>query len=251
MDLETILHRFPDIDRDEALGAQRILHARRSGVQFDDVADRDAVADSLPPAPAWVPPKQDDEDPDDHAADLAEYESRIAEYDALTDRMGRERVRTVEQVLDLMLTLGLVQADDRDGTQYLRLAADPPLPTEALPFTADQKAREDRTRWHQRFGSLSQRVLRLFLEDGQLAQLELSTTLDRLAATVGADVEDVRQAVLVLIDDGDFATVRQGNPVDVERLRAHQRFDLVVDPDRFAAGRINVSLNAPVEKPDA
>jgi hypothetical protein len=57
--------------------------------------------------------------------------------------------------------------------------------------------------------------------------------------------------VLVLIDDGEFTTARQATPVDVEGLRAHQRFDLVVDPDRFAAGRINVSLNVPVEKPDA
>lgn len=48
----------------------------------------------------------------------------------------------------------------------------------------------------------------------------------------------------------DFTAQRYGQPVDVERLEHHQRFDLVVDPERFAADRIPLRLTRPVVRPD-
>lgn len=99
----------------------------------------------------------------------------------------------------------------------------------------------------------SQRVLRLFVDD-DIAELNrhlLATSLDRLAAATRADAEDVRQAVLVLVDEGDFTARRQVTLIDVERLHTHQRFDLVVDPDDFYRSREAVQLTRPVIRPDA
>jgi hypothetical protein len=56
--------------------------------------------------------------------------------------------------------------------------------------------------------------------------------------------------VQVLIDEGDFSAVRQGAPVDVERLVPHQRFELIVDSERFYEDRMPIRLNRPVEHPD-
>lgn len=170
----------------------------------------------------------------------------------MTNRLGIPQVRTAEQVLDLMIRLRLVEVGTTDGIEVLRLATNPPLPTEVLPLSAEQSEAEDKVRWFSRYGRLAQRVLRLFVDDagGGLSRVTLTTSLNRLAAATDSDPEDVRHAVQVLVEEGDFSAQRQGAPVDVERLVSHQRFDLVVDPDRFHADRISVQLTRPVERSD-
>lgn len=263
LDFEMILNQFSEIARSELLATQNILHARRIGIDLDRGEDPETLVASLPEAPAWepaAPPSDDDRDPDDpdhdpvqaFEEDVAERAARVAEHDVLTTRMGLAPVRTAEQVLDLMVAVGLVQAEARGDEEVLRLAADPPLPTEALPMTPEEGAAEDRVRWQSRYARLSQAVLRQFLdEDGAIAQTSLPSSLDRLAAATASDPEDVRHAVLVLLDEGDFAALRHGRPVDVERLESHQRFDLVLDPERFYADRLSIQLNSPVDRPEA
>ncbi|PWR07359.1 hypothetical protein DKT69_34910 [Micromonospora sicca] len=256
MDFEHLLHRFPDLSRREAVQAQRVWDARRAGVDLDNNLAPDVLADSLPAAPAWpaaARPTGESGDEQAYEEELADQQRRIGEYDEVTTSLGIHPVRTAEQVLDLMITLGLIEVEAADEGEALRLAANPPLPTEVLPLSPEQRAEEDRLRWRSRYGALSQRVLRLFIHDasGGLSRVTLPTSLDRLATAIGSDAEDVRHAVQVLIDEGDFSAQRQGAPVDAERLVPHQRFDLVVDPSRFYADRISVQLNRPVERPDA
>ena len=256
MDFEEILHRFPGTSRREVVLAQRVWNARRTGVELDRSLVPDTVGDSLPAALAWPAPSGTDGEPGDEQAyedELADHQRRIDEYDEVTNRLGIPLVRTAEQVLDLMITLGLVAVDNTGEAEALRLATNPPLPTEVLPLTPEQRAAEDKLRWQSRYDALSQRVLRLFLDESSqgLGRVALPTSLDRLASAVEWDPEDVRHAVQVLIDEGDFSARRQGATIDIERLVPHQRFDLIVDPDRFYANRFSVQLNRPVERPDA
>lgn len=255
MDFEEILHRFPDTDRQNVVRAQRVWSARRAGVELDRTVAPDVLGDSLPVAPAWPNPTEPTGEPDDEQAyqdELADRQRRINEYDEVTDRLGIPQVRTAEQVLDLMITLRLIEVDTSHGNHALRLATNPPLPTEVLPLSPEQRAEEDKGRWLSRYGRLAQRVLRLFVDDvsGDLSRVTLATSLDRLAAATDSDPEDLRHAVQVLVEEGDFSAQRQGARVDAERLVPHQRFDLVVDPDRFYADRISVQLNRPVERSD-
>ncbi|MEU1813205.1 DUF6042 family protein [Micromonospora aurantiaca (nom. illeg.)] len=255
MDFEELLHRFPDTDRQEVVWAQRVWNARRAGVELDRTLAPDVLGDSLPSAPAWPDPAGQTGEPGDEQAyqgELLDHQRRVNEYDEVTNRLGIPLVRTAEQVLDLMIMLRLVEVDTTDGKDVLRLAVNPPLPTEVLPLSPEQRAMEDKGRWMSRYGRLSQRVLRLFVDDasGDLSRVTLATSLDRLAAATESDPEDVRHAVQVLVAEGDFSAQRQGAPVDAERLVPHQRFDLVVDPDRFYADRISVQLNRPVERSD-
>lgn len=188
-------------------------------------------------------------DPVEVQAEQAEHDERVAQYDAMLAKAGLEPARTVDDVIGLMIRFGLVTAVGDD--QQLALAADPPLPTEVLPLSDDEKQHEDSVRWHSRFGRLAQRVLQLFLaEEGGLARIRITTTIDRIAGEVDADPNSVRQAILVLIDGGDFFAERQGVAAQVERLVGHQRFDLCVDPERFAA-RESYQLNAVIERDDA
>jgi len=260
IDVEDLLHRFPGQPRRDVLGALRLLAARRGGYVPNPDEDIETLVASLPLAPAWETPEESDESADpsepegaDLRAEREHYERRLAEYDELVSRLGLAPVRTDEQLLELMLRLGVLEERTEEDETGLWLADHAPLPTEVLPFTDEQRHEEDHVRWQSRYAQLSQRVLRLFVDDdtAELDRHVLATTLDRLAAATRADAEDVRQAVLVLVEEGDFTTARQGEFVDVERLRAHQRFDLVVHPDRFYQSRQLIHLNRPVIRPDA
>lgn len=259
IDVDGLLHACPGEPRDEAAQALALLHARRGGLALDEGDDSAALADlqklsaTLPPAPAWPDPTADIDlatsDPAEVQAEQAEHDERVAQYDAMLAKAGLEPARTVDDVIGLMIRFGLVTAVGDD--QQLALAADPPLPTEVLPLSDDEKQHEDSVRWHSRFGRLAQRVLQLFLaEEGGLARIRITTTIDRIAGEVDADPNSVRQAILVLIDEGDFFAERQGVAAQVERLVGHQRFDLCVDPERFAA-RESYQLNAVIERDDA
>lgn len=255
MDFEEILHRFPNIERQEVVLAQRVWNARRTGVELDRTLAPDVLGASLQSAPAWPDPTGPTGEPDDEQAyqdELADHQQRVNEYDELTNRLGIPLVRTAEQVLDLMIQLRLVDVDTTDGNDVLQLAANPPLPTEVLPLNPEQRAMEDKGRWLSRYGRLAQRVLRLFVDEtsGDLGRVTMATSLDRLAAATDSDPEDVRHAVQALVEEGDFSAQRQGAPVEAERLVPHQRFDLVVDPARFYADRISVQLTRPVERSD-
>lgn len=260
IDVDGLLHACPGEPRDEAAQAVALLHARRGGLDLSVGDDPHALADlqklsaTLPAAPAWPDPTDeinlaDVDDPAEVQAERAEHAERVAQYDAMLAKIGVEPARTVNDVIGLMIRFGLVTVAGDE--QRLTLAPDPPLPTEVLPLSDAEKQREDSLRWHSRFGRLSQRVLKLFLaEEGGLARTRITTTVDRIAGELDVDPDSVRQAILVLIDDGDFAVERQGATADIERLAGHRRFDLLVAPDKFAE-RGSYRLNATIERDDA
>ncbi|GGN38521.1 hypothetical protein GCM10010109_65490 [Actinoplanes campanulatus] len=260
IDVDGLLHACPGEPRDEAGQALALLHARRGGLKLDEGDDAvklealQRLSATLPPAPAWHDPTQDIDlatldDPADVEAERAEHAELVAQHDAMLAKAGLAPARTVDDVIGLMIRFGLITVEGEQ--QRLTLATDPPLPTEVLPLSEEEKQREDSLRWRSRFGRLSQRVLRLFLtEQGDLAKTRMTTTVDRIAVTLEADPDAVRQAILVLIDEGDFTVERQSASIDIERLAGHQRFDLVVDPVKFGE-RGSYRVNAKIERDDA
>ncbi len=110
MDIEDILHRFPDIPQAEILLAQQLLHARRLGITIDRDTAPEALAAELPEAPAWSPPTPDEDDPLTEE-EVADHDRRVREYDELAERMGIGPVRTAAHTLDLMVRLGIVTVE--------------------------------------------------------------------------------------------------------------------------------------------
>jgi hypothetical protein len=114
-------------------------------------------------------------------------------------------------------------------------SADPlPLPDERLPLSPQEAAEEDALRWERIHYDNAQSIIRLFVDDDLDV---LSTTLADLARRLELPVESVREAILVLLGEGDFAA-----SVDVERIAARQPLELRVDWDRFADTRIGISV---------
>lgn len=66
----------------------------------------------------------------------------------------------------------------------------------------------------------------------------MTTSLVQVARLLDVDVDDAREAVLVLLGEcGDFSADR-----DVERIEPHQTFTLTVDWDRFNQERISARI---------
>ncbi|MEW2257972.1 DUF6042 family protein [Streptomyces sp. NPDC047869] len=71
---------------------------------------------------------------------------------------------------------------------------------------------------------------------------EILTSLDRLAAATSQDADDVRIALTELVASGDAQVQRGQEPADAERLKAHQRFRLVMNWDHFHENRVQLSI---------
>jgi hypothetical protein len=138
-----------------------------------------------------------------------------------------------------METVGLVARVEKDGEVRWRPADHIPLPEDKLPLTADEKATADRRRWHDVHYAGSQQIVRLFVDkDVETVQGSLAA----LAAELEMDSEDVRQAILVLLGEGDFSA-----SVDIERALAATPFDLKVDWELFEKNRFGFRLPTPGE----
>ena len=131
---------------------------------------------------------------------------------------------TVRDLSELYLTWGLARREETpDGTRWSMPAA-LPLPGDLLPLDPELTERLDD---------------HLVNDLGEPA--ETLTSLDRLAAATGQDVDDVRLALAELVKSGDARVQRGEEPADAERLEAHRRFRLVMDWEHFHENRIQVS----------
>jgi hypothetical protein len=89
-------------------------------------------------------------------------------------------------------------------------------------------------RWERIHYDNAQSIIRLFVDDDLDV---LATTLADLGQRLELPVESVREAILVLLGEGDFTA-----SVDVERIDARRPLELRVDWDRFAVTRIGISI---------
>ncbi|MFD8902504.1 DUF6042 family protein [Streptomyces ardesiacus] len=147
---------------------------------------------------------------------------------------------TVRDLSELYLTWGLARREETpDGTRWSMPAA-LPLPGDLLPLDPELTERLDSIRWTMRTGPLLDTLIDHLVDDlGE--PTEILTSLDRLAAATGQDVDDVRLALAELVKSGDSRVQRGEEPADAERLEAHRRFRLVMDWEHFHENRIQVS----------
>lgn len=147
---------------------------------------------------------------------------------------------TVRDLSELYLTWGLARCEETpDGTRW-SMPAVLPLPGDLLPLDPELTQRLDGMRWTMRTGPLLDTLLDHLIDDlGEPA--ETLTSLERLAAATGQDVDDVRLALVELVKSGEAHVQRGEEPADAERLEAHRRFRLVMDWEHFHENRIRVS----------
>jgi hypothetical protein len=143
-------------------------------------------------------------------------------------------VRTNADLIELMRRLGVIERMEEEGEVRWRSADPLPLPGERLPLSPEEAAEEDELRWERIHYDNAQSIIRLFVDEDLDV---LSTTLADLAQRLELPVESVREAILVLLGEGDFTA-----SVDVERIDARRPLELRVDWDRFADTRIGISV---------
>ncbi|WP_240509893.1 DUF6042 family protein [Streptomyces malaysiense] len=166
--------------------------------------------------------------------------ARWEQFSTMLTTAGFPVPTTVRDLSELYLTWGLARREETpDGTRWSMPAA-LPLPGDLLPLDPELTERLDSIRWTMRTGPLLDTLSDHLVDDlGEPA--ETLTSLDRLAAATGQDVDDVRLALAELVKSGDARVQRGEEPADAERPEAHRRFRLVMDWEHFHENRIQVS----------
>lgn len=166
--------------------------------------------------------------------------ARWEQFTAMLTTAGFPVPTTVRDLSELYLTWGLARREETpDGTRW-SMPTVLPLPGDLLPLDPELAKRLDGIRWTMRTGPLVDTLIDHLVDDlGEPA--ETLTSLDRLAAATGQDVDDVRLALAELVESGDARVQRGEEPADAERLEAHRRFRLVMDWEHFHEHRIQVS----------
>ena len=175
-----------------------------------------------------------------NAEEAAERAARIAEIDGYSQHLGVAQVRTLADVLELMVACRVLTRTGDAGGAVVDFAFDAPLPAKVLPLSAEEREKEDRLRWRSAYEPVAGSIIGLFDPDAQDRPAQLRTSLQRLARQLDVDAQTARAAALLLLDDGDFTANR-----DLERIAEHQVFELAADWERFDRERMSVRLAMP------
>ncbi len=175
-----------------------------------------------------------------NAEEAAEREARIAEVDGYSRHLGVAPVRTLADVLELMVACRILTRTGDGGGTVVDFAFDAPLPAEVLPLSAEEREKEDRLRWRSAYEPVAGSIIGLFDPDLEDRPDRLRTSLQRLARQLDVDAETARAAALLLLEDEDFTANRE-----LERIAEHQVFELTVDWERFDRERMSLRLAMP------
>lgn len=189
-------------------------------------------------APAWFPLDLDAEgqaDPDE-VHHRQEHQAEVARTAA---HVGLPPPQRQADVVELMCRLGLLHRHgDIEAAATRWQVARPlplPLPEERIPLSEAERADEDRMRWQGLHYRHAQQLIGRFVEQDLDA---MTTSLTQLARLLDVDVDDAREAVLVLLGEcGDFSADH-----DIERIEPHQVFNLTFDWERFNQERIGARI---------
>ncbi|MGF7234434.1 MAG: DUF6042 family protein [Frankia sp.] len=174
-----------------------------------------------------------------HEALLREQERLVRRHDArlleLARPLGLAHLDSCAERVDFLVATGLLCRVTRPAGIYLVPAWPTPLPEEGLALTLDERDSEDTLRWQDLFEDATDKIIWLFQPDGDDRLPALNTTLDQIAHSWIIDEETVREALLVLLDDGDFAAT-----ADLTRIDSQTSFHLTVDWNAFDTTRVRV-----------
>lgn len=187
----------------------------------------------------WDEPEDLDPDDPEDAEELEGHLARVERVDSIAADYGLGPVRTNWHLAQLMLRLGLLERVEDSGDVSWRPVTPLPLPEERIKLTEAEREQEDRIRWHGLHERNAQNLIRQFV-DGDITTL--TTTLRRLAERLDVTAEDAREAVLSLIEEGDFSASQ-----DVTRIAVDELFDFSVDWKEFGQRRLSIRLVNPNE----
>ncbi|MGF7237242.1 MAG: DUF6042 family protein [Frankia sp.] len=153
--------------------------------------------------------------------DLA-FSLGLAHLDSCTDR------------IDFLVATGVLCRVTRPAGVYLVPGWPTPLPQDRLCLTLNERLTEDRLRWNDLFGETTDKIIWL-LHPNADRLAALNTTIEQIARRWGIEVETVRHALLVLLDDDDFTAT-----ADLSRVGPHTQFHLAVDWNTFDLTRLAI-----------
>lgn len=138
--------------------------------------------------------------------DDAQWAARWERFGEHAADAGRAMV-TPRDAVELMRAIGLVERVVRGGDVFWRSAAPVPLAEDVLALSAEEREREARLRWMLAFADAERRATR-WLGERRAGGVPAFTTLARLAARLGLDVDDARFGLAHAIEAaGDVACV--------------------------------------------
>lgn len=179
------------------------------------------------------------EDPADAVEFAAADEAHRLRFAQILTDSGRPMPVTVRDLAHLMAELGMFERTVSAVGERWRTPSTLPHPAQVLTLPAELTERLARIHRHHVTQPAAQAIIAHVCDDlGGPAQI--SVTLDRLAVITGHTVEEVRGGLQTLLDEGDFQVLRRGSAADPAELAGHARFDLTVDWDKFASGRISI-----------
>ncbi|MGH9223218.1 MAG: DUF6042 family protein [Acidimicrobiales bacterium] len=146
-----------------------------------------------------------------------------------SDAAGLPPVFTRRDMLALAEHYGLLRCDGGGRV----VVVDPlPLVTDTGQLSPEDVANEDRLRWADEFEGISQRVIAVFVDE---RLDEWRAPLSEVAETIEASVEDSRQALVLLCEEGDFTVAP-----DPETLGDGDEVVIVVDWAAFDRSRFHL-----------
>ncbi|MFI5802022.1 DUF6042 family protein [Streptomyces sp. NPDC051561] len=169
---------------------------------------------------------------DEPAGREASEAARWDQFSTMLTKAGFPVPTTARDLAELYLAWGLAHREEtQDGTRW-SMPDTLPLPDDLLPLDAELTERIDGMRWSMRTGPLVNTLVDHLADDLGEPE-ETLTSLERLAAGTGQEVDDVRIALAELVESGEARLQRGEEPADAQRLEAHRRFRLVMDWQLF------------------
>jgi hypothetical protein len=188
----------------------------------------------------WGPFNGDPEDyPEDvalaNAQEISRHERLLERMDSYCRGVGVEPVRTMGQLLDLMVSCGVVLKRTDGPEPVYQLNPEALLPQEVLPLSDEDREHEDRLRWEDVHEATAHPVIKLFEPHGEMPLESMTTSLARLARTLGSDFESVRAGLTNLLESGEFTTT-----IDIAGAGPNDEFVLAVDWELFWSKRVTL-----------
>ncbi|QYF74365.1 DUF6042 family protein [Cryobacterium sp. PAMC25264] len=166
----------------------------------------------------------------------ATWTRQIAEFADFSSHLGLATPHTLADLLDFMAAARvIVLANSQYSINPLA-----PLPEEVLPLSESRRETEAQLRWGHLHQEMSQQILALFKPQQPDYVNSLSTTINELAQSLLADPQSIREALVVLAEEGDFTIT--GDPL---RASADELFPVGVDWEAFYASRLSVRFTDP------
>ncbi|MEK2495563.1 DUF6042 family protein [Kitasatospora purpeofusca] len=193
------------------------------------------VATTTNPAGALTHSCWDTGDESDEEEAAEALPGQITDATRYAAHYGLPPLATIDDVITLLVAAEVLhEIPDSAGRLRLHPASPLPFPGDVLPLSAEEELVQRELRMSLVYSDDSFEIIGLFEPDGRRLE-EVTTSLQRLARAIDGDPHDARQAVLLLLDQGDFVAT-----ADVAAIPPHKVFRLQCDWEKFDRSRISL-----------